>query len=54
MQKVSNLIININAVIEDAKTGQTIAGGSVDIRGNSDESWDRGLNYLMQEHIFPR
>lgn len=51
VQKVSNLILNINLVIEDVKTGKQIAGGSVDIRGNTDESWSRGLRFLLEEHV---
>ena len=46
VQKVSNLILNINAYAFDAETGQPIARGSTDIRSNSDESWHRGIDYL--------
>ncbi len=52
MQKVSNLILNLNLIIEDSKTGKAVHGGSVDIRGNTDVSWDRGLKYLLDEHVF--
>ena len=52
VQKVSNLILNLNLVIQETKTGKTVKGGSVDIRGNTDVSWDRGLKYLLDEHIF--
>ncbi len=52
VQKVSNLILNINIVIQNAKTGQFVRGGSVDIRGNTDLSWDRGLRFLLEEHVF--
>ncbi len=52
VQKVSDLILNISIRIEDVKTGRTLRGGSVDIRGNTDVSWDRGLKYLLEEHIF--
>ena len=52
VQKVSNLILNINVVIEDAKTGQVLKAESVDIRGNTDESWRRGLRYLINERMF--
>ena len=51
-QKVSNLILNLNIRIEDVATGETLRGGSVDIRGNNDQSWDRGLKYLLKEHVF--
>ena len=52
VQKVSNLILNLNIVIQNAKTGQAMRGGSVDIRGNTDLSWDRGLKFLLEEHVF--
>ena len=51
VQKVSNLILNINVVVRDTSSGQTIAAGSVDIRGDTDESWTRGLSYLMRNRI---
>lgn len=53
IQKVSNLILNLNLVIECADSGRHVAVGSVDIRGNTDESWFRGLRYLLRERILP-
>lgn len=47
VQKVSNLILNINLEIRDVATGRIVQGGSVDIRGDTDESWSRGLAFLM-------
>ncbi len=52
VQKVSNLILNVNVVIEDAETGRPLHAESVDIRGNTDESWQRGLRYLLNERMF--
>jgi hypothetical protein len=54
LQKVSNLILNLNMVIENAKTGELLKGGSVDIRSNTDDSWDHGVRYLLKEHIFQK
>lgn len=51
VQKVSNLILNINAVIRDADSGRMLAAGSVDIRGNTDLSWSRGLRYLVKYRL---
>ena len=51
VQKVSNLILNINVVVRDVATGKRVAAGSVDIRGDTDESWTRGLSYLMRNRI---
>ena len=53
VQKVSNLILNINAVIRDVATGQPVAAGSVDIRGNTDQSWSRGVSYLVRNRLLP-
>jgi hypothetical protein len=52
VQKVSNLILNINVYMEDARTGKPQFVKSVDIRGNSDESWRRGLDYLLRHYLF--
>ena len=52
VQKVSNLILNVNVVVEDAGTGKVLHAESVDIRGNTDESWSRGLRYLLDERMF--
>ncbi len=52
VQKVSNLILNINIRIVDTATGAPIKGGSVYIRGNDEVSWSRGLKYLLEEHVF--
>ena len=51
VQKVSNLILNINVQVVDVKTGKVVRGGSADIRGNNDESWNRGTRYLMKNNI---
>jgi hypothetical protein len=51
VQKVSNLILNINIVMRDVKTGKRVAAGSVDIRGDTDESWAHGLSFLMRNRI---
>jgi hypothetical protein len=52
VQKVSNLILNINLYMEDAQTGKLEFVKSVDIRGNTDESWRRGLDYMLRHYLF--
>lgn len=52
VQKVSNLILNINLYVRDAATNQMLKVGSVDIRGNTDESWFRGLRYLVKNRMY--
>ena len=52
VQKVSNLILNINVYMEDARANKMVFVKSVDIRGNTDESWQRGLDYLLRHYLF--
>jgi hypothetical protein len=53
VQKVSNLILNINVVARSVTTGKVIDAASVDIRGNTNESWSRGLSYLIRNRLHP-
>jgi Protein of unknown function (DUF2380) len=48
VQKVSNLILNMNVQVNDAKTGRAISVKSVDMRGNTDESWSRAIDWLIR------
>lgn len=52
VHKVSNLILSVSIVIRDADTGRHVAGSTVDIRGNNDDSWLRGARYILTRHIF--
>ena len=52
VQKVSNLILNINVYMEDAASGRLEFVKSVDIRGNTDESWRHGLDYMLRHYLF--
>ncbi|CAB3750358.1 DUF3280 domain-containing protein [Paraburkholderia solisilvae] len=47
VQKVSNLILNINLRVEEVASGRTVFQRSVDIRGNTDRSWQRGATALI-------
>ena len=47
VQKVSELILNINIEVLDAATDKTVYAKSVDIRGNTDEAWLRGVRRLV-------
>jgi Protein of unknown function (DUF2380) len=51
VQKVSNLILNVNIVVRDADSGRVISGKSVDMRGNTDESWSRALDWLVRNYL---
>ncbi|MGB3243369.1 MAG: DUF3280 domain-containing protein [Sulfitobacter sp.] len=54
VQKVSNLILTMNLQMRSAETGEMVRGGVVDIRGNTDESWTRGMRYILKNRIFKR
>ncbi len=53
VQKTSNLILTLNFVLKDAESGAIVRGGSVEIRGNDDTTWQRGYRYLLRNTIFP-
>jgi len=54
VQKVSNLILNMNVYVGDVKSGKLTFVHSVDIRGNTDESWRRSLTYLLDNYLLPK
>jgi hypothetical protein len=47
VQKVSNLILNINIEVHSVPGGDLLYAKSVDIRGNTDEAWLRGVRRLV-------
>jgi hypothetical protein len=51
VEKVSNLILNINLYMEDMQTGKIEFSHGVDIRGNTDESCRHGLNYMIRHYV---
>ena len=53
VQKVSNLILNMNIYIRDAKSGQLVDSMSADVRGNTDVSWSHGINWLLRNKLLP-
>jgi Protein of unknown function (DUF2380) len=51
VQKVSNLILNMNIYVRDTSSRATIAAMSADMRGNTDESWSRTLDWLVRNRL---
>jgi hypothetical protein len=51
VQKVSNLILNINIYLRDVHSGKLIVAMSADLRGNTDESWSRATSYLVRNRL---
>jgi hypothetical protein len=41
-----------NVYMEDVRTGNPEFIKSIDIRGNTDESWRRGLDYMLRHYLF--
>lgn len=54
VQKVSNLILNMNLYVADPQTDKFTFIKSVDIRDNTDESWSRSLKYLLDNYFLPQ
>jgi hypothetical protein len=52
VQKVSNLIISMNLVLRDTETGAVAKARSVDVRSNTDQSWSRGMRYILKTAFF--
>ncbi len=51
VQKVSNLILNINATLRLSDTGREVAGASVDMRNDTDASWRSAALYLVEHAL---
>ena len=49
VQKVSNLILNVNIEIREVATQRVALVKSVDMRGNNDESWLRAVRFLVRD-----
>jgi hypothetical protein len=51
VQKVSNLILNMTIYVRDVASGQVIAAMNADMRGNTDESWSRTIDWLVRNRL---
>jgi hypothetical protein len=49
VQKVSELILNLNVQVYDVKAGKPILTKSVDMRGNDNVSWRRAVSFLVRD-----
>ncbi|MCB1906625.1 MAG: DUF3280 domain-containing protein [Rhodocyclaceae bacterium] len=49
VQRVSNLILNLNIEVRDVTTGRTLLNKSVDMRGNTDRSWRRAVDFVVRD-----
>ncbi|PTW61993.1 uncharacterized protein DUF2380 [Breoghania corrubedonensis] len=51
VHKVSTLIQSISIIACDARTGKMLGNASVSIRGNTDEAWKRGVDYILDRGL---
>jgi hypothetical protein len=51
VQKTSNLILSFAVIVKDVRTGNVVRAGQVDIRGNTDETWLRGVRWLVRNRL---
>ncbi len=51
VQKVSNLILSLTAEIRNVKTGKLVGAMGADIRANTDDSWRRGMQWLIDNRL---
>jgi len=51
VQKVSNLIIDVTLYVRDVASGKAVMAATTSIRGNTDESWARGVRWLVERKL---
>lgn len=52
--KVSELVLSMHVIVHEAATSRPVASASVDLRGNTDESWRRAMDYLYRNVLSAR
>jgi hypothetical protein len=51
VQKVSTLILGIHMAERDVSTGRVLQSATAQIRGNTDQSWTRGVKWLVRNRL---
>jgi hypothetical protein len=49
--KISNLILNMTIFVRDTKTGRNVAVAQAGMRGDTDESWTRAVDWLLRNRL---
>jgi len=49
--KISNLILRMLILVSDAKTGRVVTVAQASLRGDTDESWTRTLDWLVRNRL---
>lgn len=52
--KVSELVLSMSVLVHEAATSQPVTSATVDLRGNTDESWRRAVDYLYRNVLSAR
>ena len=51
VQKISTLILTLSIVEREAASGRDLQIATAQIRGNTDQSWSRGVEWLVQNRM---
>jgi hypothetical protein len=51
VHKVSNLVLRMMILVRDAKTGAVLAVARASMRGDTDETWTRTLDWLVRHRL---
>ncbi len=54
VQKVSTLILSVNIYERDVATGEMLQVATAQIRGNTDQSWSRGVKWLVKNRLLEK
>lgn len=54
VHKVSELVLSMHVFVHNAATSRPLTSASVDMRGNTDESWRRAVSYLYRNVLSQR
>jgi hypothetical protein len=49
--KISNLILRMTIFVRDTKTGRNVTVANASLRGNTDESWTRAVDWLVRYQL---
>lgn len=52
LNKISNALLSLNLQLRDGETGAIVKAGATSIRGNTDDTWRRGMRYILKNRIF--
>jgi hypothetical protein len=51
VRKISNLVLVVHIYVRDVSSGMVNKVHRVELRGNTDETWLRGVRRLVREHV---